>query len=76
MKQTTLVIALLLGALVLQAQDDKKGIEKILGEKSLPTVELSDMHSNKVNVADLGKTGHPVNYRSGWNIQVCMEQAP
>lgn len=60
MKQTTLVIALLLGVFVLHAQDDKKGIEKILGEKTLPSVELSDMNSNKVNVADLGKTGHPV----------------
>lgn len=42
------------------AQDEKKGIEKVLGEKTLPSVELADMNGNKVNVAELSKSGHPV----------------
>lgn len=33
------------------------GIEKVLGEKSLPSISLSDIRGNKVNVADLGKSG-------------------
>jgi cytochrome c biogenesis protein CcmG/thiol:disulfide interchange protein DsbE len=36
---------------------EKKGMEKILGERSLPTLSLTDMNGKKVNVADLGKTG-------------------
>jgi len=39
-----------------QAQE-KKGMEKILGEHKLPTVTLNDMNGKLVNVADLGKTG-------------------
>ena len=42
----------------IQAQDkDKKGIEKVLGENSLPNLTLTDMNGKQVNVADLGKTG-------------------
>ena len=43
-----------------QAQDTakaKKGLEKILGEHTLPTLTLRDMNGKEVNVADLGKTG-------------------
>jgi cytochrome c biogenesis protein CcmG, thiol:disulfide interchange protein DsbE len=39
------------------AQDDKKGIEKILGEKSLPSITLSDMNGKQINVADYSKNG-------------------
>ena len=39
-----------------QAQE-KKGLEKMAGEKKLPSVTLTDMNGKKVNVADLGKTG-------------------
>jgi peroxiredoxin len=40
------------------AQDkEKKGLEKILGEKTLPDLTLTDMNGKQVNVADLGKTG-------------------
>ena len=43
-----------------QAQDTakaKKGLEKILGEHTLPTLTLRDMNGKEFNVADLGKTG-------------------
>jgi cytochrome c biogenesis protein CcmG/thiol:disulfide interchange protein DsbE len=41
-----------------QAQDkEKKGLEKVLGENSLPSITLTDMNGKQVNVADLGKTG-------------------
>jgi cytochrome c biogenesis protein CcmG/thiol:disulfide interchange protein DsbE len=36
---------------------EKKGLEKILGERTLPNITLTDMNGKKVNVADLGKTG-------------------
>lgn len=39
-----------------QAQE-KKAMEKILGESSLPSITLNDMNGKQVNVADLGKTG-------------------
>ncbi|MCW5907098.1 MAG: TlpA family protein disulfide reductase [Chitinophagales bacterium] len=52
-------ILLLFPALLTYAQDEKKGIEKVLGEKTLPSLVLSDMNGNKVNVADYAKSGHP-----------------
>jgi len=36
---------------------EKKGMEKILGEHRLPELTLRDMNGKEVNVADLGKTG-------------------
>ncbi|MCW3124490.1 MAG: hypothetical protein JWO03_148 [Bacteroidetes bacterium] len=36
---------------------EKKGLEKILGERTLPNITLTDMNGKKVNVADLGKSG-------------------
>lgn len=39
------------------AQSETKGIEKIIGEKTLPSVTLSDMNGKNVNVADIGKRG-------------------
>ncbi|HWB62858.1 MAG TPA: TlpA disulfide reductase family protein [Chitinophagales bacterium] len=53
---------LLAGLLVLlvganNAQNQKPGIEKILGEKSLPDVSLLDVNGKKINVADYGKSG-------------------
>jgi thiol-disulfide isomerase/thioredoxin len=47
---------MILLAISVQAQE-KKGLEKILGEKRLPEVSLSDVNGKNVNVADLGKTG-------------------
>jgi cytochrome c biogenesis protein CcmG, thiol:disulfide interchange protein DsbE len=41
-----------------QAQDkEKKGMEKVLGENTLPNITLNDVNGKQVNVADLGKTG-------------------
>lgn len=39
------------------AQEKKSGMEKILGERTLPNVVLTDVNGKKVNVQDLGKTG-------------------
>jgi len=39
-----------------QAQE-KKGLEKIVGDKTLPNVTLTDMNGKKVNISELGKTG-------------------
>ncbi|MBS1624587.1 MAG: TlpA family protein disulfide reductase [Bacteroidetes bacterium] len=35
----------------------KSGMEKILGERTLPNVTLTDVSGKKVNVQDYGKTG-------------------
>ena len=41
-----------------QAQDkEKKAVEKVLGENTLPNITLNDVNGKQVNVADLGKTG-------------------
>lgn len=44
-------------AVSLSAQDTKKGIEKVLGEKTLPALTLTDINGKKVNVADYGSSG-------------------
>jgi cytochrome c biogenesis protein CcmG, thiol:disulfide interchange protein DsbE len=41
----------------ISAQDEKKGIEKILGEKTLPSITLTDMNGKPVNVAKYSKNG-------------------
>ncbi len=53
------VIALFLLAIGFSAfaQEQKKGIEKVLGEKPLPSVTLTDINGKQVNVADYGKSG-------------------
>ena len=54
------LLALIAPLSTTQAQDTakaKKGLEKILGEHTLPTLTLRDMNGKEVNVADLGKTG-------------------
>jgi thiol-disulfide isomerase/thioredoxin len=60
MRKTVFAALFIFSSLFSIAQDEKKGIEKVLGEKSLPSVELSDINGNKVNVSELGKHGHPV----------------
>ena len=40
-----------------QAQDEKKGLEKVLGEKNLPGITLSDIHGKQINVAEYSKNG-------------------
>ncbi|MFN8298425.1 MAG: TlpA disulfide reductase family protein [Chitinophagales bacterium] len=57
MRKPLVVLVLVMSLLAAKAQDDKKGIEKVLGEKTLPSITLSDMNGKKVNVADYGKSG-------------------
>ncbi len=57
MKKTCLVLGLLFVGFCMQAQEAKKGIEKILGEQRLPDLSISDVNGKKINVSDLGKTG-------------------
>src|SRR5580704_8917378 len=59
MKKPVTLLALFLFCLnFVNAQEDKKGIEKILGDKQLPSIELMDVNGKKINVADYGKSGH------------------
>ena len=57
MRRSCLIVALALVTFFAKAQDNKKGIEKVLGEQKIPEVTLSDIDGKKINVADLGKTG-------------------
>src|SRR5687767_12455868 len=51
------VVILLMATGVLSAQGEKKGIEKVLGERTLPSITLSDMNGNNINIADYSKGG-------------------
>ncbi len=51
---SALIIALAFSAF---AQSEKKGLEKFIGEKSLPDISLSDINGKNVNVSDIGKRG-------------------
>lgn len=57
MKRPLLLLALAAVFSFASAQSDKTTAEKILGEKTLPSVSLSDVNGKQVNVADYGKTG-------------------
>ncbi len=57
MKKAILLFAVVFIALTLNAQGEKSGIEKVLGEKTLPVLTLTDVNGKKVNVADYGKSG-------------------
>ena len=50
-------VLLCVTAFALQAQTEKKGLEKVMGEKTLPAVTLSDVNGKNINVADYGKSG-------------------
>lgn len=56
MKKSITAVLLLLSVTVF-AQDDKKGIEKVMGEKTIPSLELSDMNGKKVKVSDYTTKG-------------------
>jgi cytochrome c biogenesis protein CcmG, thiol:disulfide interchange protein DsbE len=43
--------------LSISAQDHKNGMEKLLGDKTLPSVTLSDMNGKQVNVGDFSNSG-------------------
>jgi thiol-disulfide isomerase/thioredoxin len=57
MKKIVASLLVVFLAINLHAQEDKTLTEKILGEKTLPSIVLSDINGKKVNVADYGKTG-------------------
>lgn len=57
MKKAIGFIAIMLSVLAIRAQDEKKGIEKVLGEKTLPAIVLNDMNGKKINVADYTTAG-------------------
>ena len=57
MKKAILLFAVVVIALGLNAQGEKTGVEKVLGEKTLPVLTLTDVNGKKVNVADYGKSG-------------------
>jgi cytochrome c biogenesis protein CcmG/thiol:disulfide interchange protein DsbE len=57
MKKTFLVFAILAACITIKAQEEKKGLEKVLGEKSLPDLALTDVNGKKINISDYGKSG-------------------
>jgi len=57
MNKTLLPAVFVLLFQLTNAQTDKKPLEKIMGEKTLPGVTLTDVNGKKVNVADYGKSG-------------------
>ena len=57
MKKSLSVLALFLAFIAVQAQSDKTPVEKVIGEKTLPSVTLTDVNGKNVNVADYGKSG-------------------
>lgn len=57
MRKSGIAFFLLALSLAAFTQEPKKGIEKVLGEKTLPAVTLTDINGQQVNVADYGKSG-------------------
>jgi cytochrome c biogenesis protein CcmG/thiol:disulfide interchange protein DsbE len=57
MKKTFFALVLLTFGFLTHAQDEKTAIEKVMGEKTLPSVTLSDINGKQVNVASYGKSG-------------------
>ena len=55
-KKLLFVLTLITLGIYANAQD-KKGIEKVMGEKSLPAVTLADVNGKQINVANYGKSG-------------------
>ena len=57
MKKSIFAFVFLSVIAIANAQNEKTAVEKVLGERMLPSVTLSDMNGKQVNVADLGKSG-------------------
>ena len=57
MKKIFFALVFLSLAFLTQAQNEKTPLEKVIGEKTLPAVTLSDMNGKNINVADYGKSG-------------------
>ncbi|HLP49295.1 MAG TPA: TlpA disulfide reductase family protein [Chitinophagales bacterium] len=57
MKKTILALVLLLSVFLTNAQGEKTAIEKVIGEKTIPSITLADMNGKQVDVASYTKTG-------------------
>ena len=57
MKRICLLLLVLCAVVIANAQDTKKGIEKVLGEQKLPDISISDVNGKKIYIPDLGKSG-------------------
>ena len=57
MKKLFLLLVLSTSVFLTKAQNEKTPLEKVIGEKTLPAITLTDMNGKNVNVADYGKSG-------------------
>lgn len=57
MRRICLILVLAGTVFSANAQDQKKGLEKVLGEQKLPDLSLNDVNGKKINVSDFGKSG-------------------
>lgn len=57
MKKTISALFFFFAFTFMYAQSEKTPLEKVIGEKTLPSVMLNDINGKSVNVADLGKSG-------------------
>ncbi|HLP21930.1 MAG TPA: TlpA disulfide reductase family protein [Chitinophagales bacterium] len=57
MKKPILALVLLLSVFLTNAQSEKTAIEKVIGEKTIPSITLADMNGKQVDVASYTKTG-------------------
>ena len=57
MNRTIGFITLILFVLTVKGQDEKKGLEKVLGDKTLPSITLADVNGKQVDVSGYGKSG-------------------
>lgn len=57
MKQSLLALVLLLSVFLTNAQSEKTALEKVIGEKTLPSINLSDMNGKQVDVSSYTKQG-------------------
>ena len=57
MKKSIIAVVLICIVCLTRAQSEKTPVEKVIGEKSLPSISLADVNGKNVNVADYGKSG-------------------
>jgi thiol-disulfide isomerase/thioredoxin len=57
MKKSFFALVLLLAVFLTNAQNEKTPVEKVLGEKTLPSISLNDINGQKVDVSSYGKSG-------------------
>ena len=63
-KKPFLILSFILMVMLLTAQEKqsgtsepKKGLDKVMGDKKLPDVSLTDVNGKKINVSEYGKSG-------------------